>query len=253
MSAPPVLNSAPYYRYIVHASLQEYHPLEDIGYAVISEFFMEHKVPNDRFVIYPQLVLPWKPGENLDRRREVTDFGVGNLTLNGKPSFKLRVGAEVKRALPIMTSLPPPLDLEDNRDVMAAFHDLYFQGEDQAKAAVKAGFNFPNRQHIPFLLFVGPYWTVVHYGPFSDDQLTVRTHKPSPSADYMESLLAARRLRSIPQRRQLYLLGTTHSAAAMAQAIAATDQYAAQLRAAANNFQGKFSFVTIVLCDLNGV
>ncbi len=242
MSAPPVLDSSPYDKYIVHASLQEYHPLEDIGYAVISEFLMEHKVPRNRFVIYPQLALPWKPGENADRRREVTDFGVGNLTLNGPPYFKLRIGAEVKRALPIMTSLPAPSAIEDDMTVKSAFHDLYFQGEDQAKAVIKGGFNFPNRQQIPFLLFVGPYWTSVSYGPFSEAKLTVRTHKTSPSADWLETSRAMVRLTSNPTRRTLYLLGMTQSAIAMGHVIAATDGSANPLRVAAAQFQGKLFF-----------
>ena len=252
MSAPPVLNTTPYEKYIVHASLQEYHPLEDIGYAVISEFLLEHKVPRDRYVIYPQLALPWKPGENPDRRREVTDFGVGNFTLNGPPYFKLRIGAEVKRALPIMTNLLAPSSIEDDMEVKSAFHDLYFQGEDQAKAAIKGGFDFPNRSQIPFFLFVGPYWTSVFYGPFSEAEITVRTHKPSPSADWKETSRAMLRLNSNPSRRTLYLLGTTQSAIAMGQVIAATDGYAAPLRAAAKEFQGKNFFVIASAYDLSG-
>ena len=251
MSAPPVLNTTPYDKYIVHASLQEYYPLEDIGYAVISEFLTEHKIPKDRYVIYPQLALPWKPSEIPDRRREVTDFGVGNLALNGPPYFKLRIGMEVKRALPIMTDLPAPSAIEDDAEVKSAFHDLYFQGEDQAKAAIKGGFNFPNRPQVPFFLFVGPYWTPVSYGPFSEAKLTVRTHKPSPSADWKEASRAMKRLRSNPSRRTLHLLGTTQSVTAMGQVIAATDGYAAPLRAAANNFQGKFYFLSPPLSNYN--
>lgn len=252
MSALPVLNATPYDKYIVHASLQEYHPLEDIGYAVICEFLMEHKVPKDRYVIYSQLALPWKP-ENQDRRREVTDFGVGNLTLNGPPYFKLRVGAEVKRALPVMTNLPMPSAIEDEMEVKSAFHELYFQGEDQAKAASKGGFNFPNRPQIPFFLFVGPYWTSVSYGPFSEAELSVRTHKPSPSADWKATQLAKLRLKSNPSRRTLYLLGTTDSAIAMGHVISATDGHAAPLRAAANNFHGKLFLQLPLLYNLSGV
>jgi len=203
----------------------------------------------------PPLALPWKPGEIPDRRREVTDFGVGNLTLNGPPYFKLRIGAEVKRALPIMTDLPAPSAIEDGIEVKSAFHDLYFQGEDQAKAAIKGGFNFPNRPQVPFFLFVGPYWTSVSYGPFSEAKLTVRTHKPSASADWKETSRAMLRLKSNPSRRTLHLLGTTQSAIAMGQVIATTDGYAAPLRAAAKIFQGKFSFISPPLSnyDLRGV
>ena len=56
---------------------------------------------------------------------------------------------------------------------MAEFRDLYYQGEDQAKAAIKGGKTFSS---IPYLLFIGPYWTNITYGPFNSAQLDIRTH-----------------------------------------------------------------------------
>ena len=82
-------------------------PTEDILYAVFNEFAILHQ-QRHRFVIYPQMNLKWKPQNTRDRRSEVPDFGLGNFTLpNSSPNFKLRCGIEAKRAIDIMTSLPP--------------------------------------------------------------------------------------------------------------------------------------------------
>jgi len=55
-------------------------PREDVTYAVFTEFLIEHKNPGDRFIIYPQLSLKWKPQDESDRRAEVPDVGVGQST-----------------------------------------------------------------------------------------------------------------------------------------------------------------------------
>jgi hypothetical protein len=221
-------NRKPYLKYILKASLQHHAPREDITYPVISEFISEHKIPLDRFVIYPQISLRWKPDNLADLRAEVPDFGLGNFTLK-EPYFKIRVGAEAKRIMEqIMASLPAPETIQGNAEVMGAFHVLYYQGEDQAKAAIKGKMTFSNT--LPFLLFVGPYWVHVRYGPFSEAQLTVRTHKPSPSADWVEANKAMRRLKAAPVERRLFLLGTADSAAELEKIIAATDSVAQALR-----------------------
>jgi hypothetical protein len=177
------LDTKPYLKYILHASLRQHAPREDITYAVLSEFISEHKSPPDRFVIYPQISLRWKPDNPRDTRSEVPDFGLGN--------FILRVGAEAKRSVDdVMGGLPHPSAIQDDPNVMAAFHALFYQGEDKAKAAMKGMQTFSNT--IPFLLFVGPYWASVQYGAFTPAQLSVRTHKPSDSSDFKEAVKAAR-------------------------------------------------------------
>ena len=126
-------------------------------YPVISEFLGECKVPRERFLIYPQLALPWKPNEPEDRREEIPDFAIGNFDLATAPHFKIRVGAEVKRALPIMWDLQEPLAIEENESVKNAFHSLFCQAEDQAKSAMKGGSNLTTP--MPFFLSMGPYRT----------------------------------------------------------------------------------------------
>jgi hypothetical protein len=223
-----VFNTKPYLKYILHASLLHHAPKEDVTYPVISEFISEHKNPPDRFVIYPQISLLWKPHILNDTRAEVPDFALGNFT-HQAPYFKLRIGAEVKRCIQdSMSDFPSPLSIERNPTVMAAFHALFFQGEDQAKAAIKGGQTFSNS--VAYLLFVGPYWTPVKYGPFAEAELGVRTHKPSGSGDFGETLKARKRLASNPISRRLYLLGTAESSEELERMISSTDHFAEKSR-----------------------
>lgn len=232
---PAVLQTTPYLKYIIHASLKPESIPEDIMYPVIAEFLGECKVPRERFLVYPQLALPWKPNRPEDRREEIPDFAIGNFDFSNAPHFKIRAGAEVKRALRIMLDLPEPLAIEDNELVRIAFHGLFFQAEDQAKSAMKGGSNLI--APMPFFLFVGPYWASIQFKPFTDAQLTVRTHKPSDSGDFIEATRARNRLVSPPARRRLYLLGTDESRVEMERVIATTDQAALPLITAALNFR----------------
>ena len=103
-------------------------PQEDIVYAVFTEFLTQLQSPQERFVIYPQLSLKWKPHAEQDRRAEVPDVGVGNLTLPGtSPTFKLRFGVEAKRSTEAMQSLPSPSTILAQDDVITAFHRLFFR------------------------------------------------------------------------------------------------------------------------------
>lgn len=221
-----ILETTQHLETVLRASVQHPSPIEAWTYPVISEFLLEHKVPNNRFVLYPQISLRWRPGRR-DRRAEVPDFALVDVGLRA-PNCKVRVGAEAKRCINIMRSLPAPETLEVNEEVKEAFKRLFFQGEDQAKAAFKNKATYSNT--IPYLLFIGPYWTHVEYGSFNEAQLTVRTLKPSSSSDWLESQRSARRLAGDPPRRPLFLLGTTTSAAELEKIIAATDGEAEAFR-----------------------
>ena len=120
----------------------------------------------------------------------------------------MRLEVESKRLVGAMQNLPEPMDIQDYEDVLNAFHTLFYQGEDQAKAAIKGGHT--TSEAIPYLLFVGPYFTPVKFRPFNPQQLGVRTRKSSSSADYKETLKAKSKLTSPLTRRKfkLYLLGT---------------------------------------------
>jgi hypothetical protein len=212
-------------QHMMHASFRG-GSREDVTYAVITEFLLQYKHPVERFVLYPQLSLRWKPKDPKDTRAEVPDIGVGNFSLQA-PCFKMRLGVEAKRLVGAMENLPEPIAIQDHEDVLSAFHTLFYQGEDQAKAAIKGGHTLSKA--IPYLLFVGPYFTPVKFGPFSPQQLGVRTHKPSDSADYKETLKAASRLASPPTPRKLYLLGTNDSTTQLNNIISSTDALAQPL------------------------
>ena len=124
---PAVLQATPYLKYIIHTSFKPESTPEDIMYPVITEFLGEYKVPRERFLIYPQLALPWKPDQLEDRCQEIPDFATGNFDFANAPHFKIRIGAEVKRALRVMLDLPEPSAIEDDGLVKIAFHDLFFQ------------------------------------------------------------------------------------------------------------------------------
>ena len=203
-------------------------------YPVITEFLGELKAPRERFVIYPQLALPWKPDDAKDKRKEIPDFAIGNFDFANAPHFKVCVGAEVKHAIPVMLDLPEPSAIENNEFVKIVFHGLFYQAEDQAKSAMKGSSNLT--VPMPFLLFVGPYWTSVQFTAFNDAQLSVRTHKPSTSGDFIEATNAQARLMSRPKRRHIYLLGTAASRAEMERVIATTDLAAQPLIGAALSF-----------------
>jgi hypothetical protein len=178
--------------------------------------------------------LRWKPDNPGDTRPEIPNFGLGNFSLHA-PHIALRSGIKVKRCVDVMGALPDSSTLHSNVDIMSTFHEVFFQGEDQAKAAVK-GHHFLETEKVPWLLFIGPYWTPVQYGPFSPAQLTTHTHKPSDSANFMATLISARKLASMPIARPLYLLGTAESAMQLEQFIASTNFAAQHLRDAADGY-----------------
>ena len=69
----------------------------------------------------------------------------------------MHLGVESKTILDVMKNLPEPIDIQDRGDVMNAFHSLFYQGEDQAKAAIKGGHalseTLPYDYHVALLVF----------------------------------------------------------------------------------------------------
>ena len=207
-----------YYRYLAWKAVNRY---ENLVYAVVSEFWTRHKQPPFRFIIYPQMMLKWKPAIAEDPRREVCDFGIVNLTYE---SFKIRCGVEVKRATPIMQQMPDPKYIIDKREVRTAFSGAKRQAIDQAKAAFKNSACFNPKQPIWWMLVVGPYWTPVQLGPFSEAELTVRTHKKSPSEDFMARVkLTMHEEQPPPPLDELYCFATQESHDRIEQILRETD------------------------------
>jgi hypothetical protein len=209
-------------QHLVDCSVEKHDALEDITYPVITEFLLVHKSPSHRFTLYSQMTLRWNPDRVRDFRSEIPDVGLVNFRRNHP--FIFRLGVESKRMTSAMANLPPCNILEGDLEVRFALHTAYFQAEDQAKAAMRRDHASPQRP-MDYFLFVGPYWTHVTVGPFSEAQLTVRTHKPSGSRDFWETVQAEKRLNAEPVRRKLFLLGTAESAFKMESVIMSTDDY----------------------------
>lgn len=209
-------------QHLVECSVEDHDALEDITYPVITEFLLLHKQPSHRFTLYSQMALRWTPNQVMDIRSEVPDVGLVNFRRNR--AFIFRLGVKSKRMRRVMVNLPSTRKVEGDKEVRIALHSAYFQAEDQAKAAVR-GDHAPQQRPIDYLLFVGPYWTHVTVGPFTEAQLTVRTHKVSDSGDFWETLQATKRLEADPPSRKLFLLGTVESAIKMEEVITSTDGY----------------------------
>ena len=82
------------------------------------------------------MFLRWKPDNLEDTQAEIPDFSLGNFSLH-VPHIKLQLGIKVKWCINAMEALPDSLAFQSNVDIMSAFHKIFFQGKDQAKATVK--------------------------------------------------------------------------------------------------------------------
>jgi hypothetical protein len=184
-------------------------PTEDAVYGVFQDFLGRHKLPPNRFTMAPQLAFKWKPKDKSDERKEVVDICVINLTYPGtSPRLRLRLGVEIKRALDIMETMPPPESIISDPEVQKAFKFATAQARDQAKTAFINNFTFSNTQAVDWIVAIGPYWVHLRFGPFTDAQLTVRALKPSDSGEWFktfheENILSA----AAPPLRHLFLLG----------------------------------------------
>jgi hypothetical protein len=111
-------------------------PSEYDTYGLITEALILHKKPMDRFVIFPQLSIPWNPSKTKDRRSALPDFGIGNF-YDDPPFIRLQGGIEVKGPTALIKGLPSPDVVSKDKEVMSILHAATFQAEDQAKAAIK--------------------------------------------------------------------------------------------------------------------
>lgn len=110
-----------------------------------------------------------------------------------------------------MAKLPDANYIIHRPEIRGAFVIAKGQAMDQAKAAFKNNYCFNPRHSIHWMLVVGPYWTPVKLGPFSQAELTVRSHKKSDSED-----LAARLKLEVLQSEyfelgELYCFNSTSS------------------------------------------
>jgi len=179
--------------------------------AIIMEAFIFHKQPRERYIIFPQRYLQWKPDEPKNRRGASMPDYVLSRVIDRRPWIQLQGGAEVRKAKALMKGLPPPDIVSLDQDVQNTLYDTRFQARDQAVGEIKEG-RLPNRR-LKWLIFVGPYFTEIEFGPFSEAELETRTHKPKFSGDYVELLIGKVEKQAPPVHLPLYLLGTDEGAA----------------------------------------
>jgi len=198
-------------------------PSEYDAYGVITEAFILHKYPRNRYTIFPQLRLPWNPEEPIDKRASLPDFAIGIYHVE-PPHVRVMGGAEVKKAIPEMLGLPDAHDITQIDKVQNDLRACFFQAEDQVKSAIKGG-HLPNRGGLRWLLFVGPYFATIHLGPYTPAALVTRSHKPNLSGDFKESLKIALAKEDMGPIYDLYLLGTPQAALALEVFINHTSQF----------------------------
>jgi hypothetical protein len=88
-----------------------------------------------------------------------------------------------------METLPPAASLTTHDDVITAFHHLFFQAKNQAKAAVGNGYPIiQNGNMVLWILLIGPYWMPLMFRPSTDAELTVRDNA---SAQHLEGIIAS--------------------------------------------------------------
>ncbi|KAK2467348.1 hypothetical protein APHAL10511_000583 [Amanita phalloides] len=192
---------------MVEKSLLAPNPSEYDIYGVLTEAFIFHKRPYDRYTIFPQFYLHWKPNNPTDRRGSIPDFVLGHY-IERAPWIRLIGGAEVKRAAPlVMKGLPAADTVSYNSGVQDIIADARFQARDQIVSAIKEG-RLPSGQRIKWLIFVGPYFAEVEFGPFTDLELRTRAHKPNISGDLVELMITRIEKLAEPVCIPLYLLGT---------------------------------------------
>jgi hypothetical protein len=216
---------------LVNLAVGEVPPDENIIYAIFVAALDLHKIGSPkRFIVLPQQALKWKPGVPNDHRKEVPDIGIGNVQLPNTTTVpptpaqvKLRSGFEAKKAVVEMTDLPPPATIIQKTAVTRAFQIAYFQAEDQAKAAIKGGFAL-EATNIIWVVAVGPYWTHYRFGPYTKNQLGVRAHRPSDSADWEAQVeIELAKESPPPPLPSLFLLGTPESYQELESLISSTD------------------------------
>ncbi|KIJ46953.1 hypothetical protein M422DRAFT_226590 [Sphaerobolus stellatus SS14] len=185
-------------------------PSEYDSYGVITEAFILHKQPQERFTLFPQLFLPWNPNDPNDARGCLPDLGLGRY-YDSVPHVRLQGGVKVKRAVAEITHLPSANDAAEIEALQTVIHTTVTQAEDQAKAAVKGGL-LPGDKTLQWLIFVGPYFTCIRFGPFAGAQLQTRGHKPNDSGDWLAAI-EIQRSKEKRQKYPIYLLGTSEAAA----------------------------------------
>jgi len=161
-------------------------PTEYDAYGVVTEALILHKQPQDRYTLFPQMYLSWNSSNSGDLRGSIPDFVIGRYS-DSYPHVRLQGGVEVKKAMAETGDLPSAIEAAKLDELHRLIRGTVFQAEDQAKAAVKGG-RLPRDKELLWLIFVGPYFTTIKCGPFTEAELRTRGHKPNDSGDWLAAL-----------------------------------------------------------------
>lgn len=198
-------------------------------YGVITEAFILHKRPIDRYTIFPQLRLYWDLTDSDKllhfRRSAMPDYCLGKYSLTvGTPHIRIQGGVEVKRHLEtVVWEENPPRVIRDSK-LSSAVHQARYQAQDQAKTVVKNKLIKSGEEHLTWLIFIGPYFTSIDFGPFNTDQLDTRSHKANDSGDFHETALTAYGKSKIPNY-PMYRLGTREAERQLERFITSTARF----------------------------
>jgi len=190
-------------------------PDESFGYGVVNEMLIEHRNlrPRGEVVIFPQLRLKWNPRNHRDRRFNLPTCGIGRYLNNG--TILLQGGLEHKPPiLPLMADFPDPSVIKSHGSIDFLFSLASKQAADQVKAAIKSG-AVPYNEVIEWIISVGPYFIVRHFGPFTQAELDTRGHRPNDSGDaeVTDLIELAHQFHTIPEA--MHRIGTVEAAIAV--------------------------------------
>ncbi|SRR6266436_5072047 len=116
-----------------------------------------------------------------------------------------------------MLQLPSPDKVRLDWEFKAEIHKAEVQAMNQIKAAIKNG-ALPDQQQMKWIIGVGPYFTIKPFGPFGENDLISRGHRPNDSAEAVVAEILAELIAAAGTRQfegDLFLLGTPEAAFAL--------------------------------------
>lgn len=191
-------------------------PLEFVSYGTFGTAITlhQHIIGLTEFSVFSQARFPWNPEKPLSRKHNIPDLCIARI--GPSAHIRLQGGAELKAAILSMASLPSADSLNSDSDFTSTVSLAKMQATDQVKAAIKNN-ALPNTT-IRWILSIGPYFTIIELGGFSEAELATRGHRPNDSGDFeVSQIIADNYLQDLnePFRGKIYRLGTAEGAIAM--------------------------------------
>ncbi|KAI0287321.1 hypothetical protein BC826DRAFT_1045650 [Russula brevipes] len=106
-------------------------------------------------------------------------LGIGQLTSKGRAQIQGRY--EVKAAMEPMRGLPPTV-VKQNKAFRDVMNRTIKQAEDHAKAVFKKN-SVPRDATVEWVIAIGPYFTIIQFGPFTDTELSTCSPEVTQAAE----------------------------------------------------------------------